>query len=111
MSKRLPAIKQLIEDNPRGPNINLGRNLRLILPKALRTQIIISANALTRQLNPTIPIAHRLTQPKIQDLHLPMMKHDVSGLEVVEDDLLFQVGKVVQGAEDLADYLLALFLL
>lgn len=91
------SVEQLEEDNSQGPHVDLGVDERSEVVEGLRRKVPISARALGSQLHSRLlALKHHFAKPEVQDLDNSVREHDVAGLEVVVDDLGFELEEVVE---------------
>jgi hypothetical protein len=72
------------------------RYLRTILLEALRSLVPVSTHTLRGQLYLLIAFIYDLAETKVCDLHLSVVKDYVLGLQIVMDNLLVRVVKVLK---------------
>lgn len=101
MTERFSSVEQLKEYNAERPYVYLGRYLRVVFLKSLRREVPVCPCALGGEIHAGFVSLHHFAEPEIQHFDNSLIEHDITGLQVVVDDFLFQLKEVVEGREEL----------
>lgn len=111
VAEGLSAIEHFKEYNSKWPNIDLRRNLWVILIESFRRQVPISAHSLWGQFNPgLLAFQHDFAESKVQHFNHSVAEHNITWLKIIVNYLLLEPGEVGNCWEQLLYDALGLFL-